>query len=220
MSDLETGPQLLQETIKKRRRGRPPKALSGHSETRQALLSAGVAALTEKGFSATGIEEILRKVDVPKGSFYHYFKSKEAFGVELIELYASYFSAKLDRIFLDEALTPMQRLHYFIEDAVTGMQRFDFSRGCLVGNLGQEMGALPPAYRSLLIEVFLDWQGRTSACLTAAVEAGEISPNIDCHATAEFFWIGWEGAVLRAKLEQSEVPLRQFAKGFFAGITQ
>ena len=204
----------------KRRRGRPPKDKAGHSDTRQAMLKAGVAALTEKGFSATGIDEILRKIDVPKGSFYHYFKSKEAFGAELINRYALYFSAKLDRIFLDESRTPLQRLHDFFDDAEMGMKRYNFTRGCLVGNLGQEMGALPSAYRSLLIQVFHDWQTKTSACLNEAVKAGEISSNIDCDKTAEFFWIGWEGAVLRAKLEQSERPLRVFAQGFIAGISR
>ena len=202
----------------KRRRGRPPKDRAGLSETRQALISAGVSALTEKGFSATGIDEILRKVDVPKGSFYHYFKSKEAFGVELIDHYARYFSNKLDKIFLNESRTPMQRLHDFVDDAEVGMRRHNFTRGCLVGNLGQEMRALPPAYRELLIAVFQQWQARTAACLEAAAEAGEISPSIDCDKAAEFFWIGWEGAVLRAKLEESAVPLRRFAEGFFAGI--
>lgn len=209
----------MQEIVEKRRRGRPPKELSGQSKTREALLSAGVETLTEKGFSASGLEEILGKVDVPKGSFYYYFKSKEVFGAALIDHYAHYFSAKLDRILLDETRTPLQRLHDFVDDAVDGMQRYDFSRGCLVGNLGQEMGALPPAYRELLIEAFLDWQVRTAACLNAALEAGQISPEIDCNATAEYFWIGWEGAVLRAKLERSEMPLRRFAKVFFAGIT-
>lgn len=208
----------MQPRLEKRKRGRPPKDKAGHSETRQAILSAGVAALTEKGFSATGIDEILRKIDVPKGSFYHYFKSKEAFGAELINRYAHYFSAKLDRIFLDESRTPKQRLHDFFQDAEVGMKRYNFSRGCLVGNLGQEMGALPPSYRSLLIEVFVDWQNKTSACLKEAVDAGEISSNIDCDKAAEFFWIGWEGAVLRAKLEKSEMPLRLFAEGFIAGI--
>ena len=202
----------------KRRRGRPPKDRVGLSETRLALISAGVSALTEKGFSATGIDEVLRKVDVPKGSFYHYFKSKEAFGAELIDHYAHYFSNKLDKIFLNESRTPMQRLHDFVDDAEAGMRRHNFTRGCLVGNLGQEMRALPPAYRELLIAVFLEWQTKTAACLKAAAEAGEISPGVDCDKAAEFFWIGWEGAVLRAKLEESAVPLRRFAEGFFAGI--
>ena len=209
---------MLEKRAEKRRRGRPPKDRAGLSETRLALVSSGVSALTEKGFSATGIDEVLRKVNVPKGSFYHYFKSKEAFGAELIDHYARYFSAKLDKIFLNESRTPMQRLNDFVDDAEAGMRRYNFSRGCLVGNLGQEMKALPPAYRDLLIAVFLEWQGKTAACFRAAAEAGEISSSIDCDKAAEFFWIGWEGAVLRAKLEESEVPLRCFAEGFIAGI--
>ena len=210
----------MQTNTEKRRRGRPPKEMTGHSETREALLNAGVAALTAKGFSATGIDEILRSVDVPKGSFYHYFKSKEAFGAQLIDRYAVYFTSKLDRILLNEARSPLQRMEDFVEDAVIGMQRFEFTRGCLVGNLGQEMGALPPAYRNLLIDVFHTWQNRTATCLKAAVDMGEIHPDIDCDAAAEYFWIGWEGAVLRAKLEQSEAPLRQFMKGFLSGYAR
>ena len=61
----------------KRRRGRPPKHLQGFSETRDALLHSGVEILTEKGFSASGLDEILKRVNVPKGSFYHYFDSKD-----------------------------------------------------------------------------------------------------------------------------------------------
>lgn len=202
----------------KRRRGRPPKDVAGHSETREAILKAGVALLTKKGFSATGLDEVLKMVEVPKGSFYHYFASKEAFGAALIDRYARYFVAKLDKIFLNEARTPLERLHDFIADAEMGMARYSFARGCLVGNLGQEMGALPSDYRSQLIEVFEDWQARTGACLKAAQDAGEIDPTLDPDQTAEFFWIGWEGAVLRAKLEQSPEPLRLFARVFFRGI--
>lgn len=210
----------LQQNSPVRRRGRPPKDQAGHSETRQALLSAGVAALTEKGFSATGIEEVLRRVNVPKGSFYHYFKSKEAFGAELIDRYDRYFCGKLDNILLNEDRTPLQRLHDFVDDAKEGMRRYEFSRGCLVGNLGQEMGALPASYRNLLIQVFLDWQLRTATCLRAAIDAGEVEARIDCDRMAEFFWIGWEGAVLRAKLEKSDVPLTRFAEVFFAGLAK
>jgi TetR/AcrR family transcriptional regulator, transcriptional repressor for nem operon len=198
-----------------RRRGRPPKALAGYSATRDALVRAGVVMLTEKGYSATGIDEILRRVDVPKGSFYHYFTSKEAFGAELIESYANYFSRKLDRFFLNEQHAPLQRLKGFVADATAAMDRFRFTRGCLVGNLGQEMGALPESYRQQLFAVFIDWQKRTAKCLRSAQADGTISGAQDCDWLAEFFWIGWEGAVLRAKLERRSEPLLSFSEGFF-----
>src|SRR5882762_5627307 len=201
-----------------RRRGRPPKELAGYSETREILVRAGVAALTEKGFSATGIDEILRSVNVPKGSFYHYFGSKEEFGLELIDRYASYFARKLDRFFTDESKSPLQRFHDFVAGAEAGMQRYGFRRGCLVGNLGQEMAVLPESHCVRLREVFADWEARTARCLMDAQAAGEIADGADCSQLAAFFWIGWEGAVLRAKLEGGPGALHTFANGFFAAL--
>jgi len=171
--------------------------------------------LTEKGYSSVGIDEILRSVDVPKGSFYHYFKSKEAFGQVLITAYADYFAQKLDRFLLNGDHHPLQRIRHFVEDACEGMARFEFRRGCLIGNLGQEMGLLPESFRTQLSEVFQDWQQRTATCLREAQAQGELAPEKDCDRLAQWFWIGWEGAVLRAKLEQSTEPLTCFADGFF-----
>ena len=89
-----------------RRRGRPPKQREDLVDTRELLLRAGLEVLTEKGFSATGIDEILGRVGVPKGSFYHYFASKEAFGLSLIERYGKFFARKLDRHLLNSDLPP------------------------------------------------------------------------------------------------------------------
>ena len=163
------------EQIVVRRRGRPPKRPEHSLETRELLLRAGLEVLTEKGFSSTGIDEILKRVGVPKGSFYHYFDSKEAFGAALIERYARYFAYKLERHFGDSSKQPLARLWAFVEDARTGMARHEFRRGCLIGNLGQEMAALPESYRASLIAVFHDWESRLARCLEAAQHRGEIS---------------------------------------------
>lgn len=199
-----------------RRRGRPPADQARREDARARLLRAGVAILTEKGFSAVGIDEILRAVGVPKGSFYHYFDSKEAFGLALVDAYADYFARRLDRWFEDTSRPPLQRFRDFIADARAGMARHEFRRGCLVGNLGQETGVLPAPFRARLAAVFADWQARTARCLEAARAAGEIPPSADCAALAAFFWIGWEGAVLRAKLERGPEALDRFAAGFLA----
>ena len=188
------------------------------TETRELLLHAGLEVLTEKGFSATGIEEILSRVGVPKGSFYHYFDSKEAYGLDLIERYRTFFARKLDRHLCDPALSPLDRMRGFVADATAGMARHEFRRGCLIGNLGQEMGALPESFRIRLERTFEDWQRRFAACLDEARKTGELAPNADPAQLAAFFWIGWEGAVLRAKLERSPEPLEIFAGFFFASL--
>lgn len=200
----------------KPRRGRPPKgAAPSFSETRQHLIRTGLLVLTEKGYSYAGMDEILKKAGVPKGSFYHYFKSKEAFGEALITAYGDYFARKLSRWLEDKSLTPLQRLQAFIDDACQGMRRHEFKRGCLVGNLGQEMPALPAGFRQQLTDVLSSWQLKTSQCLQEAQAAGELASELDTDELAAFFWTGWEGAVLRAKLDLSTQPLERFAKGFF-----
>lgn len=202
----------------RRRRGRPPKDQAGFSETREALLRSGVELLTEKGYSATGIDEILRRVGVPKGSFYHYFGSKEAFGAELIRHYSSFFEHKLDKFLSDEMLPPIDRLAAFMSDAANGMARYQFKRGCLVGNLGQEMSALPEPFREQLMAVFREWQQRVENCLIEAKCAGQIAEAVDCRQSAYVFWIGWEGAVLRAKLDRSPDALNTFADFFLSTL--
>lgn len=202
------------------RRGRPPKVARSFDDTREALLHCGMEVLTEQGFAATGIDALVKRICVPKGSFYHYFDSKEAFVQEVLQRYAAYFARKLDRWLLDDNVLPLQRLSNFVEDAKVGMAKHQFRRGCLVGNLGQEITALPLSFRQTLENIFLDWQARLAHCLVQAVSHGQLRPGSDCYALAAYFWIGWEGAVLRAKLVQSAQPLDIFAAGFLAGAAR
>jgi len=202
------------------RRGRPPKIAREHGETLELLLRCGMEILTEQGFAATGIDTVLKRVQVPKGSFYHYFDSKEAFGQAVLQRYADYFARKLDRCFSDLSVSPLRRLSNFVEQAKVGMAKYQFRRGCLVGNLGQEVLVLPDSFREQLELTLLDWEQRLSACLEEAVKLGEVSCEHDCKALAAFFWVGWEGAVLRARLTQHVRPLDIFFQGFLMGITR
>lgn len=204
--------------LTKPRRGRPPKASAENRDTRTELIRSGLEHLTEFGFVASGIDKILKNVGVPKGSFYFYFSSKEAFGHAVLENYAKYFENKLDAYLLDRAYSPLMRLSNFADDAKLGMARHDFKRGCLVGNLGQEVDLLPDSFRAKLIDIFASWQKRVAICLHAAQEAGEVSEQLDCELTAEIFWTGWEGAVSRAKLQQSAKPLDNYLQFFIKSL--
>ena len=203
----------------------PPDAGAGREvragrrgSTRAALVRCGTQILTERGFLAMGIDEVLKKVGVPKGSFYHYFDSKQAFGEAVIDDYAQYFYARLDCTLGDTGRPPLERLAAFVEEAQRGMARHRFQRGCLIGNLGQEVGVLGETFRGRLESVLLAWQARTAVCLREAVVAGDVSTAIDVEEIAEFFWIGWEGAVLRARLARDSAPMALFSRVFFARV--
>lgn len=181
---------------------------------RRALIDIGTAIFTQKGFSSTGLDEIVQSADVPKGSFYYYFASKESYAHAVIENYARYFACKLDRSLNDVALTPLQRLRAFTEDATNGVVRFEFRRGCLVGNLGQEMAGLADDFRVVLLDVLDQWRDRFRECIEEARAIGEIATPVDSTALARYFWSAWEGAVLCAKLERSRAPLDNVATLF------
>ena len=182
---------------------------------RKLLIDIGTAIFTQKGFSSTGLDEIVQAAEVPKGSFYYYFGSKEEYAHEVIRNYAGYFAKKLDRTLNDTSLSPLRRLKAFAKDATHGVQRFEFKRGCLVGNLGQEMASLEDDFRVLLLEVLNDWRDRFRSCIDEAKAAGEIATTVDSRQLAQFFWSAWEGAVLCAKLERSTRALDNVSTLFF-----
>ena len=199
------------EKIKPQRRG---------DAKRKLLIDIGTAIFTQKGFSSTGLDEIVQAAEVPKGSFYYYFASKEEFAHEVIRNYAAYFARKLDRTLDDTSLSPLCRLQSFARDATHGVQRFEFKRGCLVGNLGQEMASLENEFRVLLLQVLDTWRERFRRCINEAKAAGEIATPLDSAELAQFFWSAWEGAVLCAKLEQSTRALDNVSTLFFEHMLQ
>lgn len=198
-----------------KRRGRPPRQTRETlTDTRALLIQSGTAALTEYGFTATGIDGILKLVGVPKGSFYYYFDSKEAFGLAILDNYRRYFAHKLEQTLQDTSKLPLQRLQSFVDDAKVGMAKYHFRRGCLIGNLNQEICGLPESFHALLLETLDEWQGYLAVCFREAQSAGQLPASADCQMLARFFWIGWEGAVMRARLTKNCEPLDLFMNMF------
>jgi TetR/AcrR family transcriptional repressor of nem operon len=187
----------------------------GKQDTRQALIEAGAAIIAVKGFNNTGIDEILKAVGVPKGSFYYYFSSKNDFGLNIINHHAELYRQKLDRHFNDTGLSPLSRLRQYFQTGRDDMQGNACRKGCLFGNLGQEMADQEETFRLRLAEIFQQWCQRLSDCLREAQQTGELSTHFDADRLAEFCLCSWEGAVLRAKVTKSPQPMDTFISYLF-----
>lgn len=191
------------------------------NETRAALIRSGVELMTTYGYISSNIESILKQVGVPKGSFYYYFKSKEEFGKTIIASYDSFFAHKLDKHLTNVSIeSPLARITAFYEDAKQGMAKYDYNRGCLIGELIQEESLLPEGYAVLLEQVLQNWQLKIENCLLLAKNLNEIGSDIDCKLLAEFFWLGWEGAVTRSKLVKKSDPLELFINTFINMVSK
>jgi len=200
------------------RRGRPPKIARDNADTKALLIRTGLETLTEFGFSATGLDTILKKASVPKGSFYHYFKSKEAYGIALVDAYDSYFIAKLNHYLDQQNIPPLERIVNFTQSAIKGMSKYEYKRGCLVGNLNQELNHLSDEFKDRLMKSYTSWQIQIEKCLNQAKQQGTIAKTVNTQLMSEYFWIGWEGAVMRAKLTKSSTPLTLYTEMFLRAL--
>lgn len=186
--------------------------------TRSELIKVGTEIIASHGFNTTGINTVLNKAGIPKGSFYYYFPSKEAFGLAVIDYFASEYAKKLDAFLNDDRFPPLRRIRNYLDDGISGMSECRCMRGCAIGNLSQELASQNESFRARLDTVFHDWQGQFARCLAEARDRGEIMPDSDVGQLAEFLLSGWEGAILRSKVMKSVAPMRSFAKVLFEGL--
>ena len=210
-------PRTVKAQAKRPRRSRG-QAASARTDTRQALIWCGTELLTERGFHAIGIDEVLKLVGVPKGSFYHFFESKQAFLEAVIENCREYYRNKYEGILLNPNQAPLDRIRDFVAQAIVGMEKFGFKRGCLVGNLGQELASMDNHIGSILDEIMMSWEETLRKCLQEAVANGDLLAGTDVKRLAQFFFTGWQGAVLRSKLKKSGEPLTLFVNVFLDSL--
>ena len=184
------------------------------TETKQQLLEQGMAMLLRQGYHALGIAAVLEATKIPKGSFYHYFKSKEDFGLQAIELYMKEVHAGLDQCLGDENLAPLQRVRRFFE-LTEQKYRSEGYLGCFLGGLGQELSGVSEVFRRKVEECFAEIEQRIVGCLREAIRRGDLSKDADPQAMAKLLINCWEGAALRTRLIRDPAPLREMLDFYF-----
>ena len=183
---------------------------------REKILTEGMRVVHEHGFANASVRDIVQAAGVPQGSFTNHFASKEAFGLEVIELYYANSQRVIGETLLNDALAPLQRLRAYIDSGKSRMSQSGNRNGCLFGNFSAEASDHSESMRLRLVEIFAEVQRSIACCLRAAVKAGEISPSIDCDELAGFVVSSMQGATLVSKAQRSPVPIERFKEILFS----
>jgi TetR/AcrR family transcriptional repressor of nem operon len=174
--------------------------------TKQRLIQAGLKLLLEQGYNDLGIQELLAATGTPKGSFYHHFKDKEDFALQVLAAYMEEVHAGLDACLTDPALPPLARVRRFFELTMQAYEKEGYL-GCLIGGLGQELSGVNETFRRKIEECFTAISQRMAACLDEARQRGEIAQDCDVKQMADLLVDCWEGAALRSRLRRNPAPL-------------
>ncbi len=184
--------------------------------TRDHLLSTGLKLLHARGFHASGVQDITQAAEVPKGTFYTHFDSKERFGAEVL---GRYWERRADRaiaILGDESRSPLTRLKAYFQakTRVSG----PFEKGCMIGNFSAEMAGDSRLVRDRLAAVFAAWTQLLANCIREAQTAGELRSSLDADTVAAFLIDAFEGAILRTKVDRDATALLRFETIVFSTI--
>ena len=186
--------------------------------TRDHLIATGLKVLHAGGFHATGVQDIADAAQVPKGSFYTHFDSKERFGAEVL---GRYWERRADRaiaILGDETQSPMARLRSYFAGKTTARTAGPFDRGCMIGNFAAELAGESRIVRDRLSTVFAAWTRLLATVIREAQSSGEIRLNHDPETIAAFLVDAFEGAVLRTKVDRDATALLRFESVVFSVI--
>ena len=181
-----------------------------YQDTKAALIDAGMNDMLRCGYDDVGIARVLKSLSIPKGSFYHYFASKEAFGCEIIEAYARKWRSVRLETFNRPELTPLDRLRAHFTFLRENVSAEDELYGCLLGNLAQLMSVRSDALRSSLNKAFAEWKDDLISVLEEAKIAGQLPDKTDLPELASTIIEAYEGALLLSKVSGSSQPLHRF----------
>src|SRR6202167_2291306 len=190
----------------------------GKISNRDRLLTNGRKVVLERGYVGASVRDIVEAAGVPQGSFTNHFDSKEAFSLEVLDLYFANSRVVIGETLRNDALPPLKRLRAFIDANISAIRKHDAKNGCLVGNFAAEASDHSEIIQRRVSEIYAEMRESVAYCLKAAVKAGELPKNFKISEIADFIVTGLQGAWLVSKVERDLAFAENFKKILFSTV--
>ena len=177
------------------------------SGVREKIVSAALDRFHALGFNACGVQDIVDKAGVPKGTFYNYFKAKELLAVEVLGVYSE---GSRHEMLADQSVAPLKRLKRHFEFLASRYAELGYDKGCLLGNLAAEMTEDTPLLREALALSLKRWADAVTVVLSEGQQDGSVAAKLNAAETARFLVNSWGGAAVRMKIVNDRQPIDDF----------
>lgn len=177
-------------------------------KTRRRIVGHATLLMYEKGYARTTIDDVIAAAGVTKGSFYFHFSSKEALGYAVIDNASDYILGSMRRSLDLTQLTPQERIEAMLKGIQDIVEAADCSRGCILGNLALETSNSNDGFRERIARAFRDWSELIASELEEMKAEGELPPDFDCAAYADFAIAALEGGIMISKVTLDPAPMR------------
>lgn len=189
-----------------------------YNDTRSKLLTVGMNLIRAGSYESVGINDVLRTSGSPKGSFYHYFQSKEVFGLEVAKHYHAQQLQSAKDVLQNSEQAALERLSAFFQMAYDDFEARGFTQGCLMCNLSTELADEQPAFQKLLREHWHALSSEIAACI-AELDKSEIGlEHLSDAEAGDWLLNSWSGALTRMKAVGDGEPLHLFLKTTFKKV--
>ena len=176
-------------------------------ETAKHILEKGTELIFKQGYHSSGLQKILELAGIPKGSFYYHFKSKEDFGLQVVDFYSNNSLEFLKTFLENDALNPKERILDLLETMKDIYQQQDFALGCLLGNCSLELASNNDSFAKAISRNFESWQELFAQTISEGQQTGHIKREKSADEYAAFLINSWEGALVRMKAVKNNQPL-------------
>jgi len=180
-------------------------------DVRSRLIQVGLSTFAKRGYHGTGIKEIVDTAEIPKGSFYNYFKSKEEFGVEIVRCHSAEFWKNWNDCFDPKEANPVEALKNCFNKMITEYEECTVWTCSIVGILVAEMSATSELCRKTAHEVMDEWCSNLANHIHNAQDLGIARADISAEDFSALFWDAWHGSLVRVKIENTTAPVKQCA---------
>jgi len=183
--------------------------------SKETIIQAGLDLVLQRGFNGTGVEAILKHANIPKGSFYNYFSSKEEFAIAIIDKFVEQLDGIMQDVLGDTSYKPLERIKNCFEKYIEIVETNNCNGGCLIANLSLELADNSEPIRQRLEDAWQNWAKAFSRVILEAQKEKTISADMNPEMLAENMITSYEGALIRAKVKKSTEPLKSFMHLYF-----